>query len=127
MTSVVSLDEWRSKAEFLSAQKSPSPQSINWPKIGLELTDLDPSTSTAIGLYITLDRAWRQPFKTGSRFAREGSILVAIAATEGWITNAVEEDGWGDKWLITELGIEMKGELDNVLEEIFAEPTDTTD
>lgn len=74
-----------------------------------------------------MDRAWRQPFKVGSRFARDGSILVAIAATEGWITNSVGDDGWGDKWLITELGIEMKGELDNVLQEIFDEPTDTTD
>jgi len=127
MTSVISLDEWRSKADFLSAQKSPSPQSINWEQIGLELTDLEPSTATAIGLYITLDRAWRQPFKVGSRFAREGALLVGIAATEGWITNSVGDDGWGDKWLITELGIEMKGELDNVLQEIFEEPTDTTD
>ena len=121
--SVISLDEWRSKAAFLSTQRSPSPPSINWEEIGLTLTDLDPSIATAIGLYITLDRAWRQPFKVGSRFSRDGAVLIAIAASEGFITTSLGADEWGDKWLITELGIEMKGELDDVLREVFEPDT----
>jgi len=125
--SVISLDEWRSKAAFLSEQKSPSPQSINWEEIGLQRTDLDESIQTAIGMFITLDRAWRQPFKVGSRFAREGSMLISIAASESFITTNLGGDEWGGEWLITEAGMEMKGELDYVLREIFDAETDTTD
>ena len=125
MTSVISLDEWRSKAVLLSKQKSPSPQSINWEELGLTpIEQMDPAIATAVGLFITLDRAWRQPFKVGSRFSREGSLLIAIAASEGWITNSVGQGEWGDRWLITELGQEMKGQLDEILQEQF---TDTTD
>lgn len=125
--SVVSLDEWRRKAAFLLEQKSPSPQNINWEEIGLQRTDLDESIQTAIGMFITLDRAWRQPFKVGSRFAREGSMLIALAASEGFITTNLGGDEWGGEWLITEAGMEMKGELDYVLREIFDAETDLTD
>ena len=123
--SVVSLDEWRSKAALLSKQKSPSPQSINWEELGLTpIEQMDPAIATAVGLFITLDRAWRQPFKVGSRFSREGSLLIAIAASEGWITNSVGQGEWGERWLITELGQEMKGQLDEILQEQFTDITD---
>jgi hypothetical protein len=78
-------------------------------------------------MFITLDRAWRQPFKVGSRFAREGSMLIALAASEGFITTNLGGDEWGGEWLITEAGMEMKGELDYVLREIFDAETDLTD
>jgi len=85
---------------------------------------MDPAIATAVGLFITLDRAWRQPFKVGSRFSREGSLLIAIAASEGWITNSVGQGEWGERWLITELGQEMKGQLDEILQEQFTDITD---
>jgi len=75
-----------------------------------------------VSLYITLDRAWRNPFTVKSDFAREGALHVAICASEGFITNKVETDTWGRKWLITEVGMEVKKEVDDVLEKILHDP-----
>ena len=124
--SVISLEEWRKKQELLLQQKSPSMQSIKWDELGLIPTDLDPSIATAIGMYIVLDKAWRSPFKVSSRFARDGAVLIAIAASEGMISTCIGEDQWGEQWLITEFGMEMKGELDDLLKEIFSVTPDIT-
>lgn len=70
-------------------------------------------------LYTVLDRAWRNPFTVKSDFAREGAMHVSIAASEGFISTKIDEDVWGKKWLITEVGMEVKGELDEVIEEIL--------
>jgi hypothetical protein len=51
--------------------------------------------------------------------------MVGIAASEDFITTRIGDEEWGDKWLITELGIEMKRELDETLQEIFT--TNTAD
>lgn len=47
---------------------------------------------------------------------------VGIAASEGFITTKVDIDTWGSRWCITDIGMETKGEIDEVLKEIL--PTD---
>ena len=110
--SVISLDEWRKKQELLSDLKSPSPQNIPWEKIGLIHTEVDDHLSNLVSLYITLDRAWRNPFTVKSDFARKGAMHVGIAASEGFITTKVDIDTWGSRWCITDVGMETKGEID---------------
>ena len=75
-----------------------------------------------MALYIVLDRAWRNPFTVKSDFAREGAMHVAICASEGFITTKIETDSWGRKWLITDVGMDVKKEVDDVLEKILHDP-----
>ena len=122
--SVIYLSEWRKKQAALSVLKSPQPQNIPWENLGLKRTSsiVDEYLENLIALYITLDRAWRNPFTVKSDFAREGALQVAICASEGFITNKIETDTWGRKWLITEVGMEVKKEIDDVLETILHNP-----
>ena len=125
--SVIYLSEWRKKQAALSALKSPQPQNIPWEDLGLKRTNpiIDEYLENLVSLYITLDRAWRNPFTVKSDFAREGALHVAICASEGFITNKIETDTWGRKWLITEVGMEVKKEVDDVLEAILHDPDNT--
>lgn len=122
--SVIYLSEWRKKQAALSVLKSPQPQNIPWEDLGLKRTNpiIDEYLENLVSLYITLDRAWRNPFTVKSDFAREGALHVAICASEGFITNKIETDTWGRKWLITEVGMEVKKEVDDVLETILHNP-----
>jgi len=124
--SVISLEEWRSKQALLSESKSPSPQSIPWADLGVRRTEVDDYIENLVCLYTILDRSWRRPFTVKSDFAREGALHVAIAASEGFISTKIDEEAWGRRWLITELGKEVKGEIENVLKEIL-QPEHTTD
>lgn len=69
---------------------------------------------------VTLDRAWRSPFSIKSNFARAGAFYVGICASEGFITTEVGPETWANKWLITELGMEAKRSLDELLQDILA-------
>ena len=120
--SVISLDEWRKKQAALSTLRSPSPASIPWEELGLRLTEIDEYIENLVSLYIVLDRAWRNPFTVKSDFARDGALHIAIAASEGFITTKVDTDSWGRRWCITEVGMEVKGDIDDVLKEIL-QPT----
>lgn len=120
--SVISLDEWRKKQAALSTLKSPLPASIPWEELGLRPTEVDEYIENLVSLYIVLDRSWRNPFTVKSDFARDGALHVAIAASEGFITTKVDTDSWGRKWCITEIGMEVKGDIDDVLKEIL-QPT----
>lgn len=82
-------------------------------------TDVDEHLSNLVSLYIVLDRSWRNPFTVKSDFARKGAMHVAIAASEGFITTKVDTDVWGSRWCITDVGMETKGEIDEVLKEIL--------
>ena len=124
--SVISLDEWRRKQAVLSSSKSALPQSIPWAELGLKPTDIDKNVENLMSLYIVLDRAWRNPSTVKSDFARHGAFIVANAASENFITTRIDDDFWGRKWCITEIGMEVKGELDDVLKEIL-QPTHPTD
>lgn len=124
--SVISLDEWRKRQALLSDLKSPSIATIPWEELGLTPIEGDDYTENLFALYITLDRAWRSPFTVKSDFARKGALHVAIAASEGFITTKIDEDAWGTRWCITDVGMEVKGEIDAVLKELIPS-TDTID
>lgn len=94
-------------------------QNIQWDEIGLKPTDIDPEIMTAIGMFIILDRAARKPFRVSSRFARDGAVLIAIAACSGLITTEYGDYQWGNMWMATEMGLEMRESLDDILTEIF--------
>jgi len=122
--SVTSLDEWRKKQELLSKSKSTSKQNINWGELGLTPTDttnnFEDSLDQIIAVWIVLDRGWRSPFKIKSNFARESAMHVAICASEGLITTALEQDTWGDRWIITEDGRDFKEELDERIRQLMS-------
>lgn len=118
--SVISLDEWRKRQALLSDLKSASPQNIPWAKLGVTRTEeVDDHLVNLVALYIVLDRSWRNPFTVKSDFARKSAMHVAIAASEGFITTKVDTDVWGSRWCITDVGMETKGEVDEVLKEIL--------
>lgn len=123
--SVISLEEWRKKQAALSELKSPSPANIPWDSLGIQPTKVDEYLENLVSLYIVLDRAWRNPFTVKSDFAREGALHVAIAASEGFISTKIDTESWGRKWLITEVGMEVKSEIDDVLKEILQKPNAT--
>lgn len=91
-----------------------------WANLGLTVIEVSPQIEDLMALYITLDRAWRRPFSIKSTFARTGAFHVGVAASEGLITTNIDEDVWGAKWKITEIGRETKEALDELLREIFA-------
>ncbi len=61
--------------------------------------------TTGLKLIDVLRRAWIHPFKTQSDFARENANFVAMAASDGLITTKVATGLYGDRWLITDIGI----------------------
>ena len=91
-----------------------------WLEHGLTPTEVTPQIANFMSLYITLDRAGRKPFSIKSNFARRGAFPVAICASEGLITTNIGDDVYGSSWTLTEVGKETKGELNELLQEIFA-------
>ena len=112
--------EWREKQAVISKQRSPLMPLGVWLSLGLTAIEVTPELDNLMSLYITLDRAWRRPFSIKSSFARTGAFPVSVAASEGLITTNISEELWGNKWAITELGRETKGELDELLQDLFA-------
>ena len=117
--SVISLDEWRKKQAALSKQTSPSHPISALEELGLTPTEIDEQMAHTMAIYIVLDRAHRRSFSVKSRFAREGAFYVAMTASEGWITTAADEhpsnEQWANHWVITESGIRMRRQLDEIL------------
>ena len=97
--------------------------------LGLTPTDIDEQMQHTMAIYIVLDRAHRRSFSVKSRFARDGAFYVAMAASEGWVSTAaddhIDNEQWANQWAITESGIRMKRQLDEILREAI-EPEDTT-
>ncbi len=52
-----------------------------------------------------LDHAWRQPFTTKCDFARTHADLVAVAASDGFITTRIAAGLYGNRWQITAPGL----------------------
>jgi hypothetical protein len=52
-----------------------------------------------------LKQAHEAPFKTKSNFARENADLIAMAASDGFITTRVATGLYSRKWMITPLGL----------------------
>jgi len=91
-----------------------------WEELGLTHTEINEQLVNIMAVTVTLDRAWRSPFSIKSNFARAGAFHVGICASEGFITTEVGPETWGAKWLITELGMEAKRSLDELLQDILA-------
>ena len=53
-----------------------------------------------------LERAWSRPFTTKSDFAREQASLVAMAASDGYITTRQAAGLYGHDWRITPKGVQ---------------------
>ena len=83
-------------------------------------SDFEDNLDQIVALWIILDRAWRSPFTIKSNFARESAMHVAICASEGFITTALNEDSWGNRWEITEDGRDMKEELDERIRQLMS-------
>jgi len=104
--SVEYLEEWRQKLADISKSQSQSKPKRELGQLGQELTDEeDEELAPLVAIYITLDRAWRNPFTTKSDYARFAADLVAICACEGLISTRIEGENFGNRWLITEDGL----------------------
>ena len=107
--SVESLDEWRKKRANISKSKSQSKQSTASEKPGLTHIDMrDPEEEYApLGaMYLTMMRARENPFTTRSDFARKAAEIIAICAGEGFISTKLNEEQWGNLWMITADGLQ---------------------
>ena len=128
--SVISLAEWRKKQAALSKVTSPSNPILALEELGLTPTEVDEQMAHTMSIYIVLDRAHRRSFSVKSRFAREGAFYVAMTASEGWLTTARDEhpenELWGNHWIITESGIRLRKQLDEILRSI-TKSEDTSD
>ena len=52
-----------------------------------------------------LERAWKRPFTTKSDFARAATDLVAMLASDGFITTKVATGLYSRDWRITPAGL----------------------
>ena len=63
-----------------------------------------------------LSRAWNAPFTTKSDFARENADLIAMAASDGFITTRIATGLYGRTWHITPSGLQhlfaLRGETE---------------
>jgi len=56
-------------------------------------------------LHFVVSLAREKPFTTKSDFARMAANEVAIAASEGLITTRINDEAFGNVWLITQQGM----------------------
>ena len=125
--SVIDFEQWRKKLEKASPSRSKLQQTM-WsdqtgrkPTKNSPLSDLDlnrEDIETLVAFVVVLDRAHLNPFTIQSNFAREAAQFVAICASEGLISVRLEEDTWGDRWLITPEGLMCKENMKDVIRQI---------
>jgi|TARA_B110000977_G_scaffold155575_1_gene197896 hypothetical protein len=118
----ISLEQWHKKLALLSDLTSPQKQNIPWGELGLTLTEKNDYLENLILLFVIIDRSWRKPFTVKSDFARVGALHVAIAASEGFITNQIDEDSWGKRWYVTPDGQDIHEEISRTLKEVIYSP-----
>ena len=110
--SVISLDDARKKLAKRLKSDSPSKLNTPWDEHGQTPTELDENTEIALlAMYEVLIEAWAGGCTTKSKFARESANIIAVAATEGLITTRLEEEVWGNRWMITEKGMNFMKEI----------------
>lgn len=51
-----------------------------------------------------LERAWRGGFTVQSQFFRDNPVIVALCASEGYITTLISQDTFGKTWRLTPEG-----------------------
>lgn len=52
-----------------------------------------------------LRAAWLSPFTTRGNFARENAELVAMSASDGFVTTRIAAGLYGNRWAITAAGL----------------------
>jgi hypothetical protein len=52
-----------------------------------------------------LERAWKRPFTTKSDYARENATLVAMGASDGFLTTKLAAGLYGSTWQLTPGGL----------------------
>ena len=117
--SEISLEQWHKKLALLSDLTLPLKQNIPWGELGLTHTEKNDYLENLLLLFIVIDRSWRKPFTVKSDFARVGALHVAIAASEGFITNQLDEDSWGNRWYVTLDGQDIHEEISRTLKEVI--------
>ena len=120
--SEISLEQWHKKLALLSDLTLPLKQNIPWEELGLTRTEKNDYLENLLLLFIIIDRAWRKPFTVKSDFARVGALHVAIAASEGFITNQLDEDSWGNRWFVTLDGQDIHDEISRTLKQVIYAP-----
>lgn len=115
MTSeITSLSDWREKRENTSASKSPSKPNITSEKHGQMSIDED-ELQAVVNAVNVIFKARVEPFTTKSDFARAAADEVALCASEGFITTRVNDDYYGNVWMVTQLGLEFLEAVEDVL------------
>lgn len=104
MTSVIDFNKAREKLDKSSDLDAKQALDTVSELAGQIPTDDVQSTLILIALTV-LAKAWYEPFTTKSDFARGHADFVAMCASEGYITTKVDEDAYGNKWIITQEGI----------------------
>lgn len=66
-------------------------------------------------IFLVVAKARQEPFTTKSEFARYAANEIALCASEGFITTKVNEQMYGNVWMVTQLGLEYLESLDDVL------------
>lgn len=85
-------------------------------KLGEIPIDDDSDGRSELGLMMLYDvcnEAFEKGFTTKSQSARLLANVVAIAATEGLITTKIDEETWGNLWLLTDDGAAFMMELEH--------------
>lgn len=72
---------------------------------------IDPEMRAVFAVFLTVEKARVEPFSTKSRFARFAANEIAIAASEGFISNRLDDGVFTNKWMITADGIEFLEEM----------------
>jgi len=103
-------------------------QNIPWEELGLTPTNDDQEDQAfednlgeLLAMVIVLDRAWSNPFTVKSNFARDCAMHVAVCASEGLISTLIDDDAWGNRWLITENGRDFKEYCDDRLRHFMSQ------
>jgi len=81
---------------------------------GPNVTDED-AMAAAVAVYTVIAYARSKPFTTKSDFARLAANEVALCAVEGFITTKIQDDMFGNVWMVTQSGLAYMEELEDVL------------
>ena len=59
---------------------------------------------TGVQVTEVLEKAWAGGFSVQSQFFRDNAVIVALCASEGYITTIINQDSFGKIWRLTPEG-----------------------
>jgi hypothetical protein len=125
MSEIIYLKDWLKKQGKTTTSASQSKLNITWDILGAIPTKSQDLANNEIehivAFHIVLDKAARTTFKLKSNFAREAALYVATCASLGFITNQIELEEFSSEWNITPMGLDLLGELNEIIENIAGE------